>query len=208
MSTAGNRYFRTLAGSMSENTAPTTPRKPDRRVAHTRNRLGDALIELLQTKPFDDITVREVLARARVGRSTFYEHYRDKNDLFLSDADQFFESMSTLLLRQNDPSARVAPVAELFAHVAAARDLYAALVEAGRIHEVRDLGEAHFARAIAERLARTRRASVLTPEARCALAQGMSGSLFSLLTWWMRQGMTTTPAEMDRLFHGMFAVGG
>ena len=157
---------------------------------------------MLLAKPFDDITVREVLDRAGVSRSTFYEHYRDKNDLFLSDADQFFGGMSTSLTRCNDPSARLAPVAELFAHVPEARGLCAALVESGRLPDVRELGEAHFARSIAERLARGRRSGPpLPPEVRAAFAQALAGSLFSLLTWWVRQGMTVTPARMDQVFH-------
>ena len=184
---------------MSENPSS---RKPDPRAARTRDRLGDALLALLLAKPFDEITVQEVLDRARVSRSTFYEHYRDKNDLFLSDVDEFFAGMSTLLARNHDPSARVAPVAEFCAHVAPARDLFTALWESGRMPDVRELGEAHFARGIAERLARPRRGGPPLPaEALAALAHALAGSLFSLVTWWVRQGMTTSPAEMDRQFH-------
>lgn len=182
---------------MSENPA----RKPDPRAARTRNRLGDALIQLLLAKPFDDITVQEVLDCAGVSRSTFYEHYRDKNDLFLSDVDEFFAAMSTLLAQRDDPSGRVAPVAEFCAHVSAARDLYTALVESGRIQDVNELGQAHFARGIEARLSGQRRAGSLTKETRAALAHALAGSLFSLLTWWVRQGMIATPKHMDDLFH-------
>ena len=188
---------------MSENLSPTTRRKPDPRAARTRDRLGDALIGLLLAKPFEAITVQEVLDRAGVSRSTFYEHYRDKNDLFLGEVDQFFAGMSTLLTSKNDQSARVAPVAELFTHVAAARDLYAVLVESGRMPDVRELGEAHFARSIAERLGRLPRRDPLPAEVRPAVAHALAGSLFSLLTWWVQQGMKAAPDQMDRLFHTM-----
>ncbi len=181
---------------MSEN----SPHKPDSRAVRTRDRLGDALIALLLAKPFDDITVQEVLDRAGVSRSTFYEHYRDKNDLLLSDVDDFFAAMSGLLARTGERPGRVAPVTEFFAHVADARELYAALLASGRLHDVRELGEAHFARGIAERLA----PSVEKSE-RAARAQALAGALFSLLTWWVRQGMKDTPAQMDRLFHRMVA---
>jgi AcrR family transcriptional regulator len=107
---------------MSRNTEAPTP-KFDRRVRRTRDALGDALLALVQEKPFDDITVQEVLDRADIGRSTFYAHYRDKDDLFLSDLEDFFEPMSTLLLRYPDGSNRIAPVRELFAHVAEMRHL-------------------------------------------------------------------------------------
>ena len=74
-------------------------RKPDRRVRRTRDALGDALVALMQEMPFESITVQQILDRAEIGRSTFYSHYLDKNDLFLSDMEDFFDSMSTLLLR-------------------------------------------------------------------------------------------------------------
>lgn len=187
---------------MSANIPPTAP-KVDRRVIRTRDRLGDALVALLVEKPFDDITVQEVLDRAQVSRSTFYEHYRDKNDLFLSDVDDFFEGMAGLIERQNDQSERVAPVAEFFAHVSEVQDFYSSLIESGRVHDVTELGTAHFARAIERRLQGQARATSLDKETRAALAHAFAGALFSLLSWWRQHGMAQSPREMDALFHGL-----
>src|ERR1043166_1461864 len=122
-------------------------KKGDQRVRRTRDRLGDALVELLVQKPFDDITVQDVLDGAGVSRSTFYTHYRDKNDLFLSDVDEFFESMATALSRFGDKSERVAPVQEMFAHIAEARPFYDALVESGRMGEAPEQEKEDSARA-------------------------------------------------------------
>ena len=69
-------------------------KRMDARVRRTRDALGDALVALMQEKPFDTITVQDVLDRAKVGRSTFYAHYSDKDDLLMSDAEEFFESLS------------------------------------------------------------------------------------------------------------------
>jgi len=157
-------------------------KKEDQRVRRTRNRLGDALMELLVQKPFDDITVQHVLERAGVSRSTFYTHYRDKNDLFLSDAEEFFESMATALSRFGDKSERVAPVQELFGHIAEARPFYNALVESGRMPDVMELGLGHFGRGIAQRLNEIPRARTIPRDRRGAIAHGLAGSLFSLLT--------------------------
>ena len=71
--------------------------KMDARVRRTRDALGNALVTLILEKPFDDITIQEVLDRAGVGRSTFYSHFSDKDDLLFSDADEFFEGMSMAL---------------------------------------------------------------------------------------------------------------
>lgn len=182
-------------------------KKEDERVRRTRDRLGDALVELLVQKPFDDITVQNVLDRAGVSRSTFYTHYRDKNDLFLSDAEDFFESMATALSRFGDKSERVAPVQELFAHIAEVRPFYNALTESGRMHDVRELGQEHFARGIEQRLNEIPRARTIPPDRRSAIARGFAGSLFSLLAWWVQHSMTLSPAEMDKLFHRLVWTG-
>ena len=107
----------------------------------TRGTLGDALVELMQEKSFDEITVQQVLDRAGVGRSTFYAHYRDKDDLFLSDVEDFFGMMSTLLTRRGASLDRVAPVAELFAHIAEMQEFYKATVASGKVQDVLELGQ-------------------------------------------------------------------
>ena len=186
---------------------PDLGKKEDQRVRRTRDRLGDALVELLVQKPFDDITVQDVLDGARVSRSTFYTHYRDKNDLFLSDAEEFFESMATALSRFGDNSERVAPVQELFAHIGEARPFYNALVESGRMQDVMELGLGHFTRGIEQRLNEIPRARTISPGHRGAIAQGLAGSLFSLLAWWVQHGMSLSPEEMDKLFHRLVWTG-
>ena len=57
----------------------------DRRVARTRGRLQEALLELARERAYGDITVSDIVARAGVNRSSFYEHYTDKARL-LADA--------------------------------------------------------------------------------------------------------------------------
>lgn len=56
-------------------------RGADRRVQRTRTLLHGALASLVHEKSYDDIVVQEILTRADVGRSTFYAHYRDKDEL-------------------------------------------------------------------------------------------------------------------------------
>jgi len=56
----------------------------DRRIQKTQRALREALTSLIGEKPYDDIAVKEILDRANVGRSTFYMHFRDKDELLLS----------------------------------------------------------------------------------------------------------------------------
>jgi AcrR family transcriptional regulator len=55
----------------------------DRRVQKTRKLLHDALISLTLEKNYESIIVQEILDRANVGRSTFYIHFRDKDELLI-----------------------------------------------------------------------------------------------------------------------------
>jgi AcrR family transcriptional regulator len=175
----------------------------DRRVLQTRDALGDALVQLMHQKPFEEITVQQVLDRAEVGRSTFYAHYRDKDDLFLSDVDDFWEGMATLLARRGEKSNRVAPVRELFAHIAEAREFYAALVASAKIHDVLESGQGHFARGIDQRLAESKDGQAMAAGPRSAIAHAFAGALFSLLSWWIDRGMAATPEQMDDVYHHM-----
>ena len=175
----------------------------DARVKRTRDRLGDALIQLIEQKPFEQITVQEVLDRAGVSRATFYTHYTNKEDLFLEDVNDFWEYMATMLERTGESSERVAAVRELFAHVSGAQQLRAALLAAGKVHDVLELGREHFARGIEQRLTRLQRPEGATVQRRATLAQMFSGALFSLLDRWLTGAMKDTPEELDDFFHEM-----
>jgi len=188
-------------------TAKTKPKaakprpKIDRRILRTRDALGDAMMALLHEKSFDEITVQQVLDRAGVGRATFYAHYRDKDDLFLSDVEDFLEHVSGVLKRQNANPRRLLPVREFLTHIRDVREFHAALVKSDKLNEVWTLARGFFARSIEERL---QAAGVqLDPASRSAQAHALAGSFFSLLDWWIDKGMKADPKEMDDLFHGM-----
>jgi AcrR family transcriptional regulator len=178
-------------------------RAPDLRVRRTCERLGSALIALIQEKPIHDVTVQDVLDRASVGRSTFYLHYRDKDDLLLSQLEMFLETMSTALSVRKEKSNRVAPVAEMFAHIGHENKIYRMLAESGHLHEFFDLAEGYFTRGIQQRLMESGRMKSVPQRELAARAAALAGSLLSLLRWWLDRGEKETPAAMDELFHRM-----
>ena len=175
-------------------------RKVDDRIRRTRNRLSNALVELILEKPIDKLTVQEVLGRAGVGRSTFYLHFRDKDDLFLSVLEEGLEMWTTALTMAQEKSHRVAPVAEFFGHVGGARNLYRAMVDSDRIHAYFDLAEGYFARGIARRLKEMNRVNLAERELQ-ARSHALAGNLLSLLKWWLDRGAMESPHAMDELFH-------
>ena len=67
----------------------------DRRVQKTQTLLRQALLSLLAEKAYDSIVVKEILDRANVGRSTFYMHFRDKDDLLVTGIDEMIGAVES-----------------------------------------------------------------------------------------------------------------
>jgi len=178
-------------------------KKTDARVRRTRDALGDALVALMQEKPFETITIQDVLDRAHVSRSTFYTHYSDKDDLLMSDSEEFFEAISMALSEHGDISDRVFPVKEFFTHLADVQPFFKALVKSGKFQENMELARGHFARGIERRLSELPRGKSIAANERSAIAFTQAGALLSLLTWWLDRGMREPPEQMDEIFHRM-----
>jgi AcrR family transcriptional regulator len=65
----------------------------DRRVRRTRELLRNALTSLILEKGYERVTVQDICDRADVGRSTFYAHFQDKEELLLSGFDDLKQQL-------------------------------------------------------------------------------------------------------------------
>ena len=64
--------------------------KKDLRILKTKASLQEALIELLQEKELDKISISVLCKKANVNRGTFYLHYQDVAELF----EEYFHDMT------------------------------------------------------------------------------------------------------------------
>ena len=62
----------------------------DRRQRKTREAIFAAFTELLSTKDFSQITVGDIIARADIGRATFYAHFETKDYLLKEFCEELF----------------------------------------------------------------------------------------------------------------------
>ncbi|WP_226633559.1 TetR/AcrR family transcriptional regulator [Brevundimonas poindexterae] len=60
------------------------PPETDRRKIRTRLAITDAMTALMFSRKWRDIRTADLIARAGVGRSTFYEHFRSKDEVLLA----------------------------------------------------------------------------------------------------------------------------
>ena len=73
------------ASTVSEESVPAKPL--DRRVRRTHRRLKEALLELIEERDYERVTIEDITERADVARSTFYSHFSSKEELLFSGFD-------------------------------------------------------------------------------------------------------------------------
>src|SRR5881275_2282150 len=97
------------------------------RVKRTQKLLREALIELIEERGFDALTIGELTERAMVSRAAFYRNYQDKYDL----VGQIFEEAMGALLKEVGELGREHPTeswVKFFEHIAQYERLYRALL--------------------------------------------------------------------------------
>jgi len=165
-----------LRGLKDREDAPT-----DARQLRSRRALTGAMLELLEEKPFDQVTIREISARAGTGYATFFRHYATKEALLADIAAEEIAdllAMTTPLLYDVNSSESTRA---LCVHVAEHRQLWTALLTGGAAATVRE----EFIRQARE-LAKNAVAPQRWLPADLAVVYGTGGTI-DLLAWWLSQ---------------------
>lgn len=102
----------------------------DRRQRKSRAALRLALTNLVATKPYEAITVEDIVDAADVARATFYAHYRDKTELLIDTTRELVVELQTRVLDvlPQQPSPTGAGLIAVFEHVKTRPDLYRVLI--------------------------------------------------------------------------------
>lgn len=172
----------------------------DRRARRTRHQVNGALVDLITEKRFDDITVQNVIDRAGVGRSTFYSHFRDKEDAFEQQWAHLNQHLAEQIKWERAGQGSFFPVVPFFEHLREAQAFYRGLVRSGKVEAIFKSGIVHLSRHIEAALKqnlRGRPPRIPIP----ILANYLATEFFGLLRWWLDEGMPYTPESMDKMFH-------
>jgi len=177
----------------------------DRRIQKTQQALHEALISLMREKRYDDILVQEILDRANVGRSTFYAHYRDKDELLLHGIDHlrdFLQAAQTeVSAKTNNRYDKVIGFSfAMFDHAYDNRDVYRSLVHGIGWTIVRQKMEAMIATLVQKEI-KPYYNKQQSPDMPLELFVLFIVSVFfSLLTWWIDKRKAFSPREIDDCF--------
>jgi AcrR family transcriptional regulator len=173
----------------------------DRRVQRTRALLQNALVAAIADKGYDSVTVQDIIDRANVGRSTYYAHFRDKEDLLRSGLGEF---RSSLVARQREPAPAGARDGLLgfslgvFEHAYSHRHVYKAMAGHDSVAIVQRQMQRIFVELVRNDL------KAFAPRAAAAsfdlVVQYVVGALLSTVVWWLDHNARQSPAEIDAFF--------
>ena len=178
--------------------------KNDRRSQRTRQALGDALIELMMERGYDSISIRDIIKRADAGRSTFYAHYANKEELFVSQLDRLIELLSRHIPQEHSPENQYFPSLGLFQHIKQQWKLYKILSWGSGV----DVLTKHLQKSMTENIEQRLLADGQTYEVPIpVIANFLSGSFLSLVKWWLDNKMIYSPEQMDEMFQKLALAG-
>ena len=105
--------------------------KADRRILKTKKAIYEALVELMQKKKLNSITVTELAAQANINRKTFYTYYSTVNDVLDEGINELITSLKDLLCAMSEdynmfsPQTLFAFLNTIMSDADIARDLFA-----------------------------------------------------------------------------------
>ena len=168
---------------------------PNRRVKYTKMVLRTSLLELMETRPINKITVKEICARADVNRGTFYAHYSDPYDLLSQIEQELYKAIE----QSFEKSSTEKPTSTLLG------DIFAAIAEQGDLCKIlfSEFGDKEFIQKIvymahdrSMKEWRVKDGPAWWPEALYAFsAHGIGGVIEN----WVKTGMQESPQEMATL---------
>ncbi len=172
------------------------PSRDDRRVRRTRGALKEALVDLIVERGWDGFSVQDLCDHADVGRSTFYLHFADKEEVLAGGFADLGQDLRAQLARSGAPR----PLAfsrGLLDHAQAHLRVFRALVGRRAAHVVQGKMRALVMELVREEVAPRPGADAR----RDAAAAFLGGALFELLIWSLDARPPTTAEEADALFH-------
>jgi AcrR family transcriptional regulator len=177
--------------------------KLDRRVQRTQRELHEALISLIIERGWDHVSVQEICDRANVGRSTFYVHFADKEELLLSGFEKLYASMDAV---RSSAKGKFAFADALLEHAQEHLRLFRAVVgkKSGQLVLLRF-------REVVVRLVDAELQSLkVREEERANMARYIGGGFVELLTTWLdrpsRGDSKLVTASFLRLTRGVLSV--
>lgn len=161
--------------------ASSTSSAPDARIVKTDLALRRAMLELLESKPLEQITIRDIAAKAGIHYTTFFRHHPTKESLLNSVAADQIERLVELSVPVHDAVNTHAAYVAICAYVSEHRPLWTALLTGGAAGTMRE-ELLRVARTLAQ--GRERRFNTIPVELSVICSVSI---IVETLSWWLKQ---------------------
>jgi AcrR family transcriptional regulator len=176
------------------------PGGDDRRVKRTRRAVASAFVELVVERGWDGFSVQDLCARADVGRSTFYLHFADKEEVLQGAFADLGRALRAELALA--PSPRPLGFSRgLLDHAHGHLRIWRALAGRRAAQVVQGRMRALVTELVRDDLA----ARLPAGPSRSAATAFLAGALCDLLFWSLEARPPVTVDEADALFHQLAA---
>ncbi|MBT0671185.1 TetR/AcrR family transcriptional regulator [Novosphingobium profundi] len=178
-------------------TALKQDRPTDARQVRSRNALNSALLALLGERAFDELTIREISARAGTGYATFFRHFATKEALLSDLVSEPIERLAAQIVPLFEGRRDALSPLQLCRLIEEELALWSALLTGGAASIIR-----------AEFIQRARNLSHDLDTgndwlpAELALVHGVSSTL-DVLTWWLRHHGDVSLGQVATILHRM-----
>jgi AcrR family transcriptional regulator len=185
-------------------------KRPDRRIERTRQSLREALTSVVLEKGYESTTVQDILDRANIGRSTFYSHFHDKDELLVSGFEQFrqlvedFDSRLQNARNPEGPAGKYPPTLSLFIHAQENHRLYKAMIGSEIVQRYLYKMITQIASRHIKHLAPAGKKSPVPQE---LIVHFLVSSFLAVLSWWIQHDMPCSPEEIFEIYHRLALPG-
>lgn len=176
------------------------------RAQRTRELMLATMYQLALEKDYREITVQDLLNRSGIARSTFYAHFRDKEDLLVAG----YGVMGDPAIKTIAGKGRQCRLLDVCGWLFVATREHAALTTSLMGGASREIVVAHLENLLIIQLRDhlKRHGAYLENELRGEIAvRSLVGALLAVWVWWVRQDYAQQPLEMSEAFNSLMADG-
>jgi AcrR family transcriptional regulator len=160
----------------------------DRRTQRTRKAISDAFVSLIFTRRYGAIRTADVIEAAGVGRSTFYEHFRNKDEVLVAVIEPLFTPLANAAAGQGNLGSVQFMLDHIWEQRAAARVLFDPPLAIKLQRKLAAMIEARLAKGEGE-----------TPPA-SLIAMGAAAQRLAMLRMWLTGEATCSSEALARQF--------
>ena len=169
----------------------------------TKQLISLALYQLLISKEYEDISVKDICDKARISRMSFYRYFTCKDDIFINYCDERFEEFYNMEFKNKE--LKLEPfICALFSFIKKYTRQIKILIKANK----QQILSSQFNNYATYMINKTRANNNDKGKTNFIIAAFVSGGIFNVTMTWIANGLKETPEEMTQILMSIIGLNG